>query len=159
MPKVKQTPKLHKYLIEKGLLHSKNIELKKAATNAYWKEYFKNWQKEKRTREHSYRIFLTKEEQRLFAQTAKHLNLKIIALIKQSAIAYVSKTTIKNNSVELQEIMQILSAGIAPIIHALDENRITENHANALLIKMDTIQTSIEAIAHNTINYDNQSFE
>jgi hypothetical protein len=118
MPKIKQTPKLHIYLKEKGLLHSKNVELKKAATKAYWKEYFKNWQKEKRAREHSYRIFLTKEEQRLFVQTAKHLNLKIITLIKQSAIAYVSKTTIRNSNlelqfmlwmkIELQKIMQML---------------------------------------------------
>lgn len=159
MPKVKHTPKLHIYLAEKGLLNTTNTELKVATIKTYWKEYFKNWQKEKRAREHSYRIFLTKEEQRLFAQSAKQLNLKMITLIKQSAIAYVSKTTIRNNSVELQKIKQILSSAITPIIHALDEDRITENYANVLLEKMDGIQKSIESITDNTINNGNQSIE
>lgn len=159
MPKLKHTPKLHIYLAQKGLLHTSNMVLKEAATKDYWKNYYKNWQKEKRANQHTYRIFLTKEEQKLFMQAAIPLNLKITTLLKQSAIAYITKTGIRNNIVEFQEIKQILSSVIVPIVYALDEERMPEETANLLLERLDRIQGSIEAIAKNISTNDNKSIE
>jgi len=159
MPTQKPIPKLHSFLAEKGLLQTNDTVSKAAAIKEYWNCYYRNWQKQKRDTQHSYRIFLDATERQLINDAASITAMPVTMYIKQAALAYTTHTPIRNNSKELDAIRQMLSTAISTIIYAIDEERINTNDANGLIEKVDRLHDEIIAIAHNTMNDDNKSIK
>jgi hypothetical protein len=139
----KETPKLHQYLIEKGLLHTNDKVLKVTAIKQYWKAYYRTWQKEKRAAQHSYRIFVSDKEKTIIIQAAKELEQSPTVLIKQAALAYVTRLPIELHTKSYNEIKSMLYQPMNAVNNALDEERITDEYGQLVLQKLDVIHKEI----------------
>ena len=99
------------YLDSIGVLEKGSDEEIKLAKKAYRKKYFtlhKRKQRE-RNKEFTIRFFKSDEELKNISETAKRHKMKITEFLKSAVLAYVDKTYIVPDSLQIAEIEQILS--------------------------------------------------
>jgi len=135
--KINNTSALHTYLKEKGL------EYTEATVKQYWTEYRRKWQNQKRKEQKTYTIFCSKQEQAVFTKAAINHSLSITTLIKQSSLAYLKQQFLQIDSATISEIKQTLTLMYSSVIHTLDEERISQSQAIALLQKIESIEQTI----------------
>jgi len=66
----RRTNHLRQYLSDTGVLESEDEELIRAVKAAYWRNYHKQYKREKRSREQEYSIALDKGEKNVLEQEA-----------------------------------------------------------------------------------------
>jgi hypothetical protein len=109
MAKTKKHTSLYDYLHETGVLESGNEELIQKVKAAYWRNYQKQYKREKRSKGLECVVVLDEAERKLFERQVKLHKASISSLIKKSALAYIEKYYISPSEELFQSIKQKLS--------------------------------------------------
>lgn len=109
MAKTKKHTSLYNYLDQSGLLESNDDALIQRARVAYWKNYHKQYKREKRGKQNEHTLALTKKEEALIAREAAKHQKTISVFLKTAALAYTEKKYLLIPQEDLPKIQQQLS--------------------------------------------------
>ncbi|MFN8288987.1 MAG: hypothetical protein U0U70_01900 [Chitinophagaceae bacterium] len=83
---IKQGTGLYTYLSDTGVLHTGNDEAIKQAKQEYWRQYRKQWKKNKRQQSKKYVLLFSFQEARVITKKAVARQLRPAQYIKQTAL-------------------------------------------------------------------------
>jgi hypothetical protein len=89
---MKRRSSIYQYLSSSGILDHGSDEQIKNARREYWREYGRKWRKKKRNKEQEITISLKSEELILLTREAKRHKISRTRFLKDSSLAYMSKT-------------------------------------------------------------------
>lgn len=135
--------KLTTYLQESGALSTKNAVLIDAETKRFWSDYRRKWQQEKRKTQTVIDVYYTQVEMKVVLNAAKKHQLSIRSMIKKASLAYLNQQFVIVNEQGTNAIKTTLRLIHTELSYALDEERITEAKALALLQKVENLEQVI----------------
>jgi hypothetical protein len=109
MAKTKKNTSLYDYLHDTGVLESGDEELVKKVKAAYWRNYHKQYKREKRGKDREYSISLTKSERKHFESEATNHGKSVSMFLKDAAWAYIHNQYLNPDKADLMKALQILS--------------------------------------------------
>jgi hypothetical protein len=117
MPKIAKNSGMWAYLDASGVLEKGTVEEIKIAKKAYRKEYILNYRRKQRTGKPEYIVGLSKSNGDYFKINiaAKLHKMAITTFIRTAALAYVDKTYIVPDRLQLWELKQLLSNSLNEI--------------------------------------------
>lgn len=103
--------KLWEYLVKTGVLEKGNDDEIKAAKRAYRKQYFLEYKKQQRQNKPEYAISFSKQkgEHEKIITAAKNHKMTIPSFLKAAAFAYLNRTYIVPDRMQLARLYQVLS--------------------------------------------------
>ncbi len=111
MPKKARKGALWAYLDASGVLEKGTEEEIKSAKKAYWKEYILNYRRKQRADKPEFIVWLSKKNGDYFKIfiSAKQHKMAMTTFLRSSALAYVNKTFIVPDRLQIVELKQLLS--------------------------------------------------
>lgn len=100
-----------KYLDEIGILEKGSDEEIKAAKKAYRKNYLLRFKREQRKKKPEYNVYFSKENgeyDRIFRIAKKH-KMTVTAFVHKASLAYIDKTYIVPDGLQVAQLEQLLS--------------------------------------------------
>jgi hypothetical protein len=123
--KLKSKSSVYSFLKSKNVLETgSNEDIQKVRTE-YWREYKRNWRKNKRKKEKEFSISLNTDELKLLSVKAKRHKVSRTKFIKQACFAYINKSFITPDTLEVRRISQLLSMTYNSIRELLEENKVS----------------------------------
>jgi hypothetical protein len=110
MAKDKKQINLYEFLEQSGILETGDEALIKKARTAYWRDYHKNYKRERRASEKEFLVTLNHAEQALMTAEAGKHGQSVSHLLKEAAFAYMHKAYLPLPSNELVQIQLLLSS-------------------------------------------------
>lgn len=125
MKRVKKTKGgVYAYLLSTGVLVKGSLEEIQKAKDQYWKEYKARWRKLKRKEEKEITVSFNTDELKEISSEAKRHKMSRTRFIKHASLAYINKSFIVPNNLEVRKIAQLLSMAHNLIQEALYETKI-----------------------------------
>jgi len=117
MPKNARKGALWAYLDAVGVLEKGTEEEIKVAKRAYWKQYILNYRRKQRTDKPEFIVWLSKKNGDYFKIfiSAKQHKMAMTTFLRTAALAYVNKTFIVPDRLQLAELKQLLSNSLNEI--------------------------------------------
>jgi ACT domain-containing protein len=145
---------LYTYLETTGVLTHGDDEAILQARKKYWKEYKREWRKNKRKQEKEITTSWKKDELKDLIHAVKLHNTSRSAFIKAATIAYVNKTYIVRDRMEVQRIAQLLALNYNCILEMTEEHTLTQKDIKPLLEKINSLEHTILSSLHNPKTLD-----
>lgn len=100
-----------KYLDEIGVLEKGNDEEIRAAKKTYRKNYLLRYKQEQRKKKPEYNVYFSKEngEYERISSAAKKHKMAVTAFVLQASLAYIDKTYIVPDRMQVAQLEQLLS--------------------------------------------------
>lgn len=140
-PKIKSN--VYSYLKSKGVLEKGTHDDIQRIRNEYWKEYRRKWRNENRKAKKEFTISLSKDELLELTREARRHKLSKTQFIKQACFAYINKSFIVPDSLEVKRISQLLSMIYNSIRELLTENKVEFNSGRNLLESIQKLEREI----------------
>lgn len=137
---------IREYLHETGILESGDETLIRKVKQAYWKNYHKEYKREKRCKGMECVVVLDAAERAEFESEALKYQQTVGMLLKTLAQAYIRKRYISPDKRILQSIEQKLSAIYSEIEQMMERNNSDGQQTTMTLQKMLSYIESIECI-------------
>lgn len=141
--KLNSKSSIYSFLKSSGVLESGTPEEIRNVRNTYWREYKRNWRKQKRRAEKEITLCLTIDELQEITKEAKRHKLSRTRFIKQSCLAYIDKSFIVPEISEVRKISQLLSMVHNSIQESLESDRIEFKIGKEILYKIYGLEREI----------------
>jgi hypothetical protein len=122
-----------------------------AARKSFWKEYRKNWNRQKRSEQKEIAVFYSKKEFRIIESAAQAHKLSCSKFVKESSLAYCSKEFIVHNQETVQDITLALARTYNLIQTLTDEQCIEEQTGERVMAKIESLETVVLGKLHNPV--------
>lgn len=140
---------LYSYLESSGVLEKGTHEEIQKVKNDYWREYKRNWRKNKRKMVKEITISFTQDEFKEINSESKRHKLNRTNFIKQACFAYVNKSFIVPDLKEIKKISQILAMAYNSIQGMIEENNIDFKSGKSLLESIYKLEREILPVLNN----------
>lgn len=147
--KIKSKSSVYTFLLSQGVLEKGTHEEIQKSRKEYWREYKRKWRNEKRKMEREFTISLRIDELKLLSLEAKRHKLSRTQFIKQSAFAYINKSFIVPDSLEVKRIAQLLAKTYNSIQELLEDNKVSFNKGRDDLETIQQLEREILPLLHN----------
>jgi len=147
--RVRKHSALYAYLDKQGLLSKGTAEEIIAAKEAYWKKVRTEWQKNKRTNNKKYEVFLNKIEYQIIARAAKSTGYSKVAYLKQSALAYTNKKYLVPRIELLYDVKELLALTYDSMQQLVEEKNVPVSLGDILLTKIEHLENRILELLFN----------
>lgn len=140
---------VYAFLRSKGVLENGTHEEIQSTRKEYWNEYKRKWRNEKRRKEKEFTVSLSNDELKLLTLEAKRHKLSRTQFLKQSSFAYINKSFIIPDSLEVRRIAQLLSMTYNSIRELLEENKVSFKIGRDALETIQQLEREILPSLHN----------
>lgn len=147
--RIKQKSSVYAFLLSKGILENGTDEEIQNARQEYWKEYKRRWRIEKRRKEKEITLSLSHDEWKILNREATRHKLNRTQFFKQASFAYINKSFIVPNTLEVRKIAQLLSMTYNSIQDLLFENKVNINLGRNSLEVIQQIELDILPLLNN----------
>jgi hypothetical protein len=156
MAKTKKHTSLYDFLDQSGVLECNDESLIKKARAAYWRNYQKQYKREKRSSGMECAIVLDEEERNAFEKRASKHKTSVPSLIKKTALAYLEKYYIAPSEELLQSIEQRLSQIYTDIERLLETRIHNPEGLKQALQSIERIEQKLEDITKHPPNLEEE---
>lgn len=140
---------LYSFLKSSGVLESGTHDQIQKIRVEYWREYKRKWRKAKRMSEKEITISFTDAEFKEIINEAKRHKLSRTKFIKQACFAYMNKTFIVPDLIEVKKISQILAMSFNSIQELTAENNIDFKSGKSILEAIYKLEREILPVLNN----------
>jgi hypothetical protein len=144
----KRNSGIYAYLEASGVLETGTIEDIAAMRKQYYREYKKNWRKEKRIREREFTVSYSDTELKVVEAAATGKHKTVPRFIKEAALAYCRKHWLID-ATTLFEIRELLLKTYTAI-DALTDAKDRQVPVATLLEKIEALETGIHSKLHQS---------
>jgi hypothetical protein len=158
---------LWKYLDELGVLEKGSDEEIKAAKRKYKKGYIFRYKQEQRKKKPEYSIAFSKENGELerILNAAKRHHMSIMAFVAKASLAYLDKTYIVPDRMQVAQLQQLLSECLNEIRTLVSRKELffwdKENKLHAIERRIEKLEGEIHEVFYNPplkiIPYDSEN--
>jgi hypothetical protein len=147
--KLNSKSSLYVFLKSSGVLENGTHEEIQKVKNDYWREYKRNWRKNKRKSGKEITISFTKDEFKEITSESKRHKLNRASFIKQACFAYLNKSFIVPDLKEVKKISQILAMSYNSIQEMSEENKMDFKSGKSILEAFCKLEREILPVLNN----------
>jgi len=140
---------IYAFLQAKGILEKGTHEEIQSARKEYWNDYKRRWRIEKRRKEKEVTLSLSRDELKLVTREAKRHNLSQTQFLKQASFAYINRSFIVPNSMEVKRIVQLLSMTYNSLQVMSEEEKLNSSMSREVLHAIHQLEIDILPLLHN----------
>lgn len=157
--KLNSKSSIYSFLKSSGVLESGTPDEIQIVRKEYWREYKRNWRKQKRKTEKEFAILFKADELLDLNKEAKRHNLSRTKFIKQACLAYMEKSFIVPDNSTVRKISQLLSMTYISIQELLVSNLIEIKNGKVILEKIYSLEREILPVLSNPKSIDSLIFD
>jgi len=146
---IKKRSSIYQYLESSGVLDNGTIEEIKAARKKYWMEYKRLWRKDKRRKEKEFTVSFSKDDLQLLTKVARRHKRKRTLFIKTATLAYINKTYIVPDEIEVRQIRQLLSMSYNSLEQQMEEEILSVEAGKVLLQLIQQLEREVLVLLYN----------
>ncbi len=147
--RVKGRSSVYAFLHESGVLDTGTHEEIQSARKAYWKEYKRKWRNEKRRKEKEITVSLDNLELNSLSLEARRHKITRTQFLKLAAFAYINRSFIVPDKVEVRQIEQLLSMTYNSIQDLLENDAMSFNVGRDALATIRKLELDILPTLHH----------
>lgn len=132
-----------------GILENGTHEEIQKIKKEYWRQYKKNWRNNKRKKDKEIAVSFSKEELREITTESKRHRLSRTQFIKQSCFAYLNKSFIVPDLMEVRKISQVLSLTYNSIQELIEESKVEQKVGRTLMDSIYNLEREILPVLNN----------
>jgi hypothetical protein len=140
--RIKKGSGIYAYLEASGILATGTDAEIAAMRKQYYKEYKKNWRKEKRSREREFTVAYDETELKIIGEAASKVHKTCARFIHEAALAYCTKHYLLD-TVVLNDIRETLTRTCSTLESIAENSNMQDRVTNLLLQKIDALETAI----------------
>lgn len=143
MKHLKKNSALYAYLKKIGVLETNDEVIIAHAKRLYWKEYKKQFAKNKRRQQKAITVFMNKQEYKTISEVAHKHKRSVTAYIKESSLCYAQQRFLVPDILAIYEIKEALQIHHVSIQGFFENGLLPYAISRLILLKLEELERTI----------------